>query len=84
MQLKLTLKRAYDTMRWETVEFALTGIGMPKKFSDWVKVRVVTPKFTIMIFEFSHGWFGSKRGIRQGDTMSPFLFVLVQSCFLTP
>lgn len=78
---KVNLRKAYETVRWESIEYVLGRIGVPKKFKDWVKTCVEMPMFTIMINGASYGYFGSKRGTRQGIPTSPYLFVLVMDLF---
>lgn len=61
----MDLRKAYDIMTWEAIEFALYRIGVPKKFRDWVQVYVQTMGHSIMVNRETHGYFRGKRGIRQ-------------------
>lgn len=38
---------------------------------------VTTTKFTVNVNEEGHGYFAGARGLRQGDPVSPLLFVIV-------
>lgn len=62
--MKVDLKKTYDTVRWEIIEYALRRIGVPEKFLSWVKECVETPRYEIMLNGTPYGYFGSKRGIR--------------------
>ncbi|XP_074291895.1 uncharacterized protein LOC141618709 [Silene latifolia] len=54
----------------------LTGLNFPPRFADWVMKCVTTTSFSIVINGQSHGFFPAKRGLRQGDPLSPLLFTI--------
>ena len=51
--------------------------GFSAKWRQWILFCLSTVHFSILINGSPCGFFGSTRGLRQGDSLSPLLFVLV-------
>ncbi|WZZ65202.1 hypothetical protein YC2023_076572 [Brassica napus] len=79
--LKADLRKAFDSVRWDFVLAALRALNVPLQFIQWISKFICTPSFTISINGSAEGNFKCSRGLRQGDPLSPYLFVLAMEVF---
>ncbi|GJV01910.1 putative RNA-directed DNA polymerase, eukaryota, reverse transcriptase zinc-binding domain protein [Tanacetum coccineum] len=74
---KVDIQKAYDMVDWSFLERILRGFGFHQIMIKWIMACVTSPSFSICINGDVHGYFKGKRGLRQGDPLSPYIFTLV-------
>jgi hypothetical protein len=74
---KLDVEKAYDHVNWSFLLYLLEMCGFSLKWRRWIHYCISMVRFSILINGSPEGFFGSSRGLRQGDSLSPLLFVIV-------
>ncbi|XP_021734916.1 uncharacterized protein LOC110701593 [Chenopodium quinoa] len=76
MALKLDLTKAYDSLEWNVIEETLIGFNFPPNFVKLIIFCITTPQISVLWNGEITSEFRPSRGIRQGDPMSSYIFVL--------
>ena len=74
---KLDIEKAYDHVNWDTLFYLLEMMGFGDRWRSWLKTCATTVRFSVLVNGSPVGFFGSSKGLQQGDPLSPLLFLLI-------
>nr|KAJ0195087.1 hypothetical protein LSAT_V11C700361540 [Lactuca sativa] len=73
---KVDFQKAFDSVNWEYLESILSQMGYGDKWRMWIRGCLHSARLSVIINGSPTKEFEMKRGVRQGDPLSLFLFII--------
>ncbi|KAJ0443306.1 putative RNA-directed DNA polymerase [Helianthus annuus] len=76
MIFKVDIHKAYDSLCWGFLNAIMAQMGFPSRWREWIMATLKSARASVLINGSPTMEFECSRGLRQGDPLSPFLFII--------
>jgi hypothetical protein len=71
------VEKAYNSVNWKFLEYMLRRFGLGRRWIEWIKACVFVGSLSVLVNGSPTYTVNIKRGLKQGDPLAHFLFLLV-------
>ena len=77
LAFKLDFENAFDNVNWKFILVILKARGFSERWCKWIECILSSNKMVLLINGTPTRWINTKCGLKQGDLISPLLFILI-------
>ncbi|MCH88112.1 LINE-1 reverse transcriptase like [Trifolium medium] len=74
---KVDFEKAYDYVSWSFLDYMMMRFGFGSQWRSWIRVCVFNGNLTVLVNGCPTEEINIQRGLKQGDPLAQFLFLLV-------
>ncbi|XP_043696734.1 uncharacterized protein LOC122647382 [Telopea speciosissima] len=76
--LKIGIQKVYDIISWNFIFNVMHNSGFSDRWINWIRQLLISTRISILVNGGPVGFYRVERGLRQGDPISPMIFIIVE------